>query len=54
MNKRMLGSTLEVSTIGLGCMGMTPIYGTPNPKEAIETIHAAVDAGVTLVDTADA
>ncbi len=40
--------------MGLGCMGMTPIYGTPNPKEAIETVHAAVDAGLTLIDTADA
>lgn len=54
MKTRTLGNSLEVSTIGLGCMGMTPIYGTPNPKEAIETVHAAVDAGVTLIDTADA
>lgn len=54
MYTRTLGSTLEVSAIGLGCMGMTPIYGTPDPKEAIETVHAAVDAGVTLIDTADA
>ncbi len=54
MNMRKLGSTLEVSAIGLGCMGMTPIYGTPDPREAIETVHAAVDAGVTFIDTADA
>jgi len=40
--------------MGLGCMGMTPIYGTPDPAEAEKTIHAAVDAGVTLIDTADA
>jgi aryl-alcohol dehydrogenase-like predicted oxidoreductase len=55
MNKRKLGSQgLEVSAIGLGCMGMTPLYGTPDPEEAKRTIHAALDAGVTMIDTADA
>ena len=44
----------EVSALGLGCMGMTPIYGQPDPEEAVRTIHAAIDAGVTLIDTADA
>jgi aryl-alcohol dehydrogenase-like predicted oxidoreductase len=34
-------------------MGMTPIYATPDPDEAIATIHAAVDAGITMIDTAD-
>jgi aryl-alcohol dehydrogenase-like predicted oxidoreductase len=34
-------------------MGMTPIYDTPDPDEAIATIHAAVDAGATMIDTAD-
>jgi aryl-alcohol dehydrogenase-like predicted oxidoreductase len=34
-------------------MGMTPIYATPDPGEAIATIHAAVDAGITMIDTAD-
>ena len=43
----------EVSVIGLGCMGMTPLYGTPDPEEAVRTVHAAIDAGVTLIDTAD-
>jgi len=51
---RVLGSNQKVSAMGLGCMGMTPIYGTPDPAEAEKTIHAAVDAGVTLIDTADA
>ncbi len=55
MNKRKLGSQgLKVSAMGLGCMGMTPLYGTPDPEEAKRTIHRAVDAGVTMIDTADA
>ncbi|MEP1209955.1 MAG: aldo/keto reductase [Rhizobiaceae bacterium] len=54
MDKRKLGSAgLEVSALGLGCMGMTPLYGTPDPVEAKHTIHAALDAGITLIDTAD-
>lgn len=43
-----------VSALGLGCMGMTPLYGTPDPEEAVRTVQAAIDAGVTLVDTSDA
>jgi aryl-alcohol dehydrogenase-like predicted oxidoreductase len=35
-------------------MGMTPIYDKPDPEEAVRTIHAAIDAGVTMIDTADA
>ncbi len=54
MNTRTLGSNLKVSALGLGCMGMTPIYGTPDPAEAKETVHAAVDAGMNFIDTADA
>ena len=54
MNTRVLGSNLKVSALGLGCMGMTPIYGTPDPAEAKETVHAAVDAGMNFIDTADA
>lgn len=54
MRTRHLGSHLEVSALGLGCMGMTPIYGTPDPAEAVRTVHAAVDAGVNFIDTADA
>lgn len=52
--RRLGGEGLEVSAIGLGCMGMTPLYGTPDPEEAKRTLHAAIDAGVTLIDTADA
>ena len=54
MKVRQLGTHgPQVSALGLGCMGMTPIYATPDPDEAIATIHAAVDAGVTMIDTAD-
>ena len=42
-----------VSALGLGCMGMTPIYAKPDPDEALETICEAVDRGITLIDTAD-
>lgn len=55
MERRQLGkSGLGVSAMGLGCMGMTPIYGPPDPAEAERTLLAALDAGVTLIDTADA
>jgi aryl-alcohol dehydrogenase-like predicted oxidoreductase len=54
MQTRQLGSNgPQVSALGLGCMGMTPIYATPDPDEAIATIRAALDAGITMVDTAD-
>jgi aryl-alcohol dehydrogenase-like predicted oxidoreductase len=55
MQKRKLGnSNLEVSAIGLGCMGMSFSYGPPKPKqEMISLIHAAVDRGVTFFDTAE-
>ncbi len=53
MKRRKLGS-LEVSCQGLGCMSMTPIYGEPNPEEAIATIHRAVELGLDLIDTSDA
>lgn len=52
MKRRRLGP-LEVSSIGLGCMSMTPIYGEPSEPEAIATIHRALEIGVTLIDTAD-
>lgn len=53
MQKRQLG-TLEVSAMGLGCMGMSFFYGTPpDPKEMIRLLHAAVDRGVTFFDTAE-
>src|SRR5262245_44486953 len=53
MQTRKLGS-LEVSCLGLGCMGMTPIYGTPDRALAIRTIHRAAELGITLLDTSDA
>src|SRR5215471_16852536 len=52
MQTRRLG-TLEVSAIGLGCMGMSEFYGPSDEAEAIATIHRALDRGVTLLDTAD-
>jgi aryl-alcohol dehydrogenase-like predicted oxidoreductase len=42
-----------VSRVGLGCMGMSGTYGSADRGESIATIHAAVDAGVTLLDTGD-
>lgn len=49
-----LGSTgPDVSTLGLGCLGMSDFYGPTDRNESIATIHAALDAGVTLLDTGD-
>jgi aryl-alcohol dehydrogenase-like predicted oxidoreductase len=55
MKKRLLGNSgLEVSAIGLGCMGMSHGYGpASDKKEMISLIHAAIDRGVTLFDTAE-
>src|SRR5213596_2415635 len=55
MKKRKLGkSGLEVSAIGLGCMGMSFGYGPPkNKQEMISVLHAAVERGVTFFDTAE-
>jgi aryl-alcohol dehydrogenase-like predicted oxidoreductase len=54
MNHRKLGTTgPEVSAIGLGCMGMSDLYGPADRGESIATIHAALDAGITLLDTGD-
>ncbi|HTQ07278.1 MAG TPA: aldo/keto reductase [Polyangiaceae bacterium] len=44
---------LEVSSLGLGCMGMSHAYGVPNDPESIVTIHRALELGVTLFDTAE-
>src|SRR5260370_3410486 len=54
MEKRKLGATgPNVSAIGLGCMGMSDVYGPADRSESIATIHAALDAGITLLDTGD-
>jgi aryl-alcohol dehydrogenase-like predicted oxidoreductase len=54
MNTRSLGTTgLNVSALGLGCMGMSDFYGPADEAESIATIQAALDAGVTLLDTGD-
>ncbi len=54
MEQRALGKQgLVVSAIGLGCMGMSEFYGTADEKESVATIHQALDAGVSLLDTAD-
>src|SRR5229473_2343127 len=55
MQKRELGkSNLEVSTLGLGCMGMSFSYGPPkDKKEMTDLLQAAVDRGITFFDTAE-
>jgi aryl-alcohol dehydrogenase-like predicted oxidoreductase len=54
MQTRKLGrSGPEVSAIGVGCMAMSGMYGPADRREAIATIHAALDAGITLLDTGD-
>ncbi len=55
MEKRTLGSSgIEVGKIGLGCMGMSWLYGKGDDVESIKVIHRAIELGVTLFDTADA
>src|SRR3954469_9432587 len=53
MEKRTLGQGLEVCELGLGCMGMSEVYGTADEDEAIRTIHRALDLGIDFLDTAD-
>jgi aryl-alcohol dehydrogenase-like predicted oxidoreductase len=52
MKKRKLGA-LEVSAIGLGCMGFTAAYGGQEEQDSIDTLRRAVDLGVTFFDTAE-
>lgn len=54
MQTRQLGRAgPRVATLGLGCMGMSDFYGPADRGESIATIHAAMDAGITLLDTGD-
>jgi aryl-alcohol dehydrogenase-like predicted oxidoreductase len=54
MSYRRLGSSgPETSALGLGCMGMSDLYGPSSRQESIATIHDALDAGITLLDTGD-
>src|ERR687886_719069 len=53
MDRRTLGQGLEVSALGLGCMGMSEFYGDRDEGEAIATIHRALELGITFFDTAD-
>jgi aryl-alcohol dehydrogenase-like predicted oxidoreductase len=55
LSRRTLGTTsaLDVSTLGLGCMGMSEFYGRGDEADGIATIHRALELGVTFLDTAD-
>jgi aryl-alcohol dehydrogenase-like predicted oxidoreductase len=54
ITKRTLGTNgPQVSALGLGAMGMSDLYGPTDQSEAVATIHAAIDAGLTLIDTGD-
>ncbi|HET8622158.1 MAG TPA: aldo/keto reductase [Gemmatimonadales bacterium] len=55
LSTRALGRQgLEVSALGLGCMGMSQSYGEPDEQESVATLHRAIELGITLFDTAEA
>ena len=53
MNRRTLGQGLEVSELGLGCMGMSEFYGATDETQSVATIHRALELGIDFLDTAD-
>ena len=53
MNKRILANGLSVSSLGLGCMGMSEFYGARDDTESMAVFHRALDLGVDFFDTAD-
>ncbi|MGQ8344406.1 aldo/keto reductase, partial [Klebsiella pneumoniae] len=54
MKMRTLGASgLQVSALGLGCMGMSEFYAGRDEAESVATLHRAIDLGVTFLDTAD-
>jgi len=53
MKTTLLGGRLEVSVLGLGCMGMSQSYGEADPRESERTLHRALDLGITFLDTAN-
>lgn len=53
MQRRLLGQSVEVSAIGLGCMGMSEFYGRSDDAQSIALIHHAIERGIDFLDTAD-